>query len=237
LKIKNTTNIIGRKSEKCSIIIPAAGMGRRMRSYGPKSLIKITTQKTIIQNQLEIIKDNFVNHEIILVCGFEAERLMRNTPEDIIKVENESYEDTNVLRSISMGLRASTCDKVMILYGDLVFNPETIKNLKLDSSCLVVDSSHTMNEDEVGCNISNHYVEQMLPDIENKWAQIAFLIGEELSLFKKVAWDKDKSHYFGFEAMNEVIGKGGRFKSVSPSGMKITDVDSSKDLSVAREIL
>ena len=215
MKIKNTTNIIGRKAEKCSIIIPAAGMGRRMRSYGPKSLIKITAQKTIIQNQLEIIKENFVSPEIILVCGFEAEKLMRNTPEDIIKVENESYEDTN----------------------DLVFNPETIKNLKLNSSCLVVDSSDTMNEDEVGCNISNNYIEQMLPDIENKWAQIAFLIGEELSLFKKVAWDKDKSHYFGFEAINEVIGKGGRFKSVSPSGMKITDVDSSKDLSVAREIL
>ena len=92
MKIKNTTNIIGRKSEKCSIIIPAAGMGRRMRSYGPKSLIKITTQKTIIQNQLEIIKDNFVNHEIILVCGFEAEKLMRNTPEDIIRLRMKAMK-------------------------------------------------------------------------------------------------------------------------------------------------
>tara|TARA_Y100001963_G_C6768775_1_gene443689 strand:+ start:42 stop:326 length:285 start_codon:yes stop_codon:yes gene_type:complete len=94
-----------------------------------------------------------------------------------------------------------------------------------------------MKDDEVGCNISNNYVEQMLPDIENKWAQIAFLIGDELEMFKKICWNRDKSHYFGFEAMNEIIEKGGKFKSLSPQGMKITDVDSSKDLATAREIL
>ena len=237
MKIKNTTNIRGKKSQRYSIIIPSAGMGKRMRSYGPKSLIKVTPDKNIIDNQIEIINKNFNNHEVILVCGFEADKLMNNTPDNIVKIENENYEKTNVVRSIGLGLRAATSDKVLIIYGDLVFNEETIKNLKPETSSLVVDSSSTMKDDEVGCNISNHNVEQMLPDIDNKWAQIAFLIGDELEMLKKISWNRDKSHYFGFEAMNEIIEKGGKFKSLSPQGMKITDVDSSKDLTTARKIL
>ena len=51
MKFKNTTNIRGKKSQKYSIIIPSAGMGKRMRSYGPKSLIKITPEKNIVENQ------------------------------------------------------------------------------------------------------------------------------------------------------------------------------------------
>ena len=130
MKFKNTTNIRGKKSQKYSIIIPSAGMGKRMRSYGPKSLIKITPEKNIVENQIEIINDNFTNHEIILVCGFEADKLMNNTPKNLIKIENENYENTNVVRSIGLGLRAATSENVLVIYGDLVFNEETIKNLK-----------------------------------------------------------------------------------------------------------
>ena len=119
---RNISNIRGKKTEEYSIIIPAAGMGYRMRSYGPKALISLNLDQNIIQRQIEIIKNNFTNYEIILVVGFEAEKLMRNTPEFLVKVENESYERNNVVRSIGMGLRATTTDKVLIIYGDLVFN-------------------------------------------------------------------------------------------------------------------
>ena len=86
MKFKNTTNIRGKKSQRYSIIIPSAGMGKRMRSYGPKSLIKIAPDKNIVENQIEIINNNFTNHEIILVCGFEADKLMNNTPKNIINI-------------------------------------------------------------------------------------------------------------------------------------------------------
>lgn len=234
---KVTTKILGKNSERYSIIIPSAGMGHRMRSYGPKSLIKIDKHETIIGRQLSIIKKNFINCEIILIAGFCAEKLMNNTPSDLIKIENENYESTNVLRSIGMGLRAATTNKVLILYGDLVFNAETIENLKLERSTVVIDDSNSMGLLEVGCNISNGKVHHLLPDMPNKWAQILFLTGKELSIFEKIAYDKSKSHYFGFEAINETIDKGGRFQAVSPKGIKITDVDSSKDFITVKKII
>ena len=234
---RNTSNIYGKKTERYSILIPAAGMGYRMRSYGPKPLIRLDASQNIIERQLEIIQAAFTNCEIILVAGFESEKLMNNTPEYLIKIENENYERNNVVRSVGMGLRAATTDKILIIYGDLVFNEQAISNLKLEQSCLVVDSSDTMGKEEVGCNICDGYIEQLLPDMPNKWAQISFFIDKELALLKKISWDRNKSHYFGFEAINEIINRGGSFKAVSPEGAKVTDVDSSKDLNTARTII
>ena len=234
---RNISNIRGKKTEEYSIIIPAAGMGYRMRSYGPKPLISLTTEQNIIQRQIEIIKNNFTNYEIILVVGFEAEKLMKNTPDFLIKVENENYERSNVVRSVGMGLRAARTDRILVMYGDLVFNEETMSNLKLEQSCIIIDESGMMGKEEVGCNIYDGVIEQLVPDMPNKWGQISFFIDKELDWLKKISWDRNKGHYFGFEAINEIIDKGGSFNAVSPTGSKITDVDSSKDLIVARKII
>ena len=71
------------------------------------------------------------------------------SPKDLIKIENENYEKTNVVRSIGLGLRAATSENVLVIYGDLVFNEETIKNLKPQCSSLIIDNSSTMKDDEV----------------------------------------------------------------------------------------
>ena len=79
------------KKEKINVIIPAAGIGRRIKSYGPKPLIKIGNS-TIIKNQINLLQAYIHDINIVLVCGFKAERLMNETPSNILKVENELYQ-------------------------------------------------------------------------------------------------------------------------------------------------
>ena len=135
------------KKEKINVIIPAAGIGRRMKSYGPKPLIKIGNS-TIIKNQINLLQTYIPDINIVLVCGFKAERLMNETPSNILKVENELYQETNVVRSIGMGLRAaSNCSQLMIVYGDLVFNSEAIKNIPFKESSVIVTSQEMGNEE------------------------------------------------------------------------------------------
>ena len=67
-----------------SVIIPAAGTGKRMKSYGPKPLIKVG-DSSIINSQISIIQSLVNVKDIILICGFKAERLMDLTPNAIIK--------------------------------------------------------------------------------------------------------------------------------------------------------
>ena len=226
------------RSVSVSVIIPAAGMGRRMKSYGPKPLIKIGNS-TIIKNQVSLLKSYIPNSNIILVCGFRAEKLMNETPSHILKVENELYEQTNVVRSIAMGLRISgDCSKVMVVYGDLVFNSETLRSISFKESSIIVTDS-TMGVDEVGCIIdeSDQTLTNLMYDLPEKWGQISVFVNKELELLKQLCWDEKNNTKFGFEIINQILEKGGKFKCVQNSKIKIVDIDSSKDIPRAKEIL
>ena len=223
--------------EKIGIIIPAAGSGRRMKSYGPKPLIKIGNS-TIIKNQIGLLQTYIHDSQIILVCGFKANRLMEETPDYILKVENESYETTNVVRSIGMGLRVGAqYSKIVIVYGDLVFNSAAIKSLPLDRSAIIV-TEQDMGEDEVGCIFGDDGIlTNLMYDLPQKWGQIAIFVDKELDLLKQLCWDDKNNTKFGFEVINQIIERGGQFCCIHDPDIKIIDIDSSKDIQKARDIL
>ena len=71
------------------VIIPSAGIGKRMKSYGCKSLLNIKNDK-LIDIQLKTINSVIPNKEVILITGFDSDRLMANSPKDIIKIQKGS---------------------------------------------------------------------------------------------------------------------------------------------------
>jgi choline kinase len=231
------TNFFG-KEEEIGIIIPAAGLGKRMKSRGPKPLIKITENITILQNQIKNIQDSFVNHKVVLVCGFEADKLMNAAPSSLVKVENEFYEDTNVARSIGIALRViSAVERVLIIYGDLVFDQRALEVLDYNTSAIFALGKF-IGEEEVGCVINDKgNLEHMMYDLPHKWAQISYFQGKELSYLKEVVWNRNNNKLFGFEIINQVIEKGGQFRCDYIEDIKIVDVDTSKDIQKAREII
>jgi len=224
-----------KSAREIDVLIPAAGLGRRMKSYGPKPLIEIGNTN-ILQHQLSILKrcEHISIKNTILVCGFEANKLMNNSPEDIIKIENENYMTTNVVRSIGMGLRATT-QEVLIIYGDLIFNVACIDAINLNRSCLVVGD--TMTDEEVGCIVNKRdYVENLMYDLPTKWCQIAFFAGKELKLLKKHCWNSLHFNFLGFEIINKIIEDGGKFKACTNNNVKAIDIDTFKDLDRVRTI-
>ena len=223
-------------TETISVIIPAAGMGRRMKSYGPKPLIKIGNS-TIVKNQISLLKTYIPACRITLICGFQASLLMKETPDDILKVENEHYQQTNVARSIGIGLRLiQDSSKVLIVYGDLVFNSDTIKSLSFQQSSVVI-TNEVMGNEEVGCITNNDDLCNLMYDLPKKWGQISIFVGKELSLLKQLCWDEKNYRKFGFEIINEIIKQGGNFKCIENDQIKIIDIDSSRDIKRAKEIL
>ena len=83
-----------------SVIIPAAGMGRRMKSYGPKGLISLNGP-SVLERQLKIVWKIYPKADITIVAGFQAdlisERIRKKYPVRIVR--NVEYETTNVARS------------------------------------------------------------------------------------------------------------------------------------------
>jgi len=219
-----------KRSKKFSIIIPSAGEGSRMRSFGPRSLIQLTNGKNLIEHQVSLLKDTFPISDIIVVSGFEATKLMNKVPYGIVSIENERYAETNVLRSIGIGLRAALSDNVIIVYGDLIFNQE-ILNFPINKSCTIYSNEQTVKaNDEVGCTVHNGKLEHIFYELANKWVPIIYLKGKELKLMKSLAFDKQKEKLYGWEGINAILEGGGEFEAFCPHGGKSVDIDSSKDL-------
>ena len=85
-----------------------------------------------------------------------------------------------------------------------------------------------MTDEEVGCIVDEDgFLQNMMYDLPNKWAQVAVFNGEELKLLKQLCWDKKNYHKFGFEIINEII---------EHSKCKVIDIDTSKDIERAKEI-
>ena len=218
------------------VIIPSAGIGRRMKSYGCKSLLTVKNHK-LIDIQIKCIENVIPRNEIILITGFDSDRLMSQSPKNIIKIENEKYYENNVARSIDIGLKATKeNDHVLILFGDILLNEDALKHINFQESSIVI--SNDMSDNEVGCNINaKGYLEYMMFDLPNKWGHIIYLTSKELTLFKKIIWNKQTDKKFCFEILNEVINHGGKFKCIINNNIKVMDIDTSKDLQKAQEFI
>tara|TARA_R110000751_G_scaffold214454_1_gene317923 strand:- start:1214 stop:1933 length:720 start_codon:yes stop_codon:yes gene_type:complete len=232
-KIKKSLDI-----DSLDIMIPAAGMGKRMKSYGPKSLISIKYGERILDRQVSIIDDYFNDYSLVIICGFEADKLISEAPANAIKVENELYENTNVARSIGLGLRSiPSSDRLLLINGDLVFTKNIMSSMSYDRSCIFVSDKH-MGDGEVGCIINNKgYLENLMYDLPMKWCQIAYFQGKELEELRNIACQRKNKKLFTFEIINKIIDEGGMFKCIDDPSVKVIDVDTSKDIKRAKEII
>jgi choline kinase len=221
-----------------SVIIPAAGLGRRMRSYGPKALINIGRQQTVLSRQLTLIEDVFPRARIFVVGGFEAEKIRRILPRGVIFIENKLYEETNVAYSLKLGLEACKSNRVLIIYGDLVFNKDVLSCININNeSSLLIDSKEQFSDEEVGVTVVDNFVTRLSYGLPNKWAQIAYLTGNELEQIKK---ELDVKHYrrlYGFEIINKLLDVGCKFVANECLTSKFVELDTSKDIQSARGIV
>ncbi len=217
-----------------AVIIPAASAGRNMRSLGPKGLIHLPQPdgRHLLRRQVDLVREWHKTCEIVVVVGFEADRVIRALPEHVRVVENEYHAETGPARSVLMGLRATHAKRALVIYGDLVFNRETLANLPRNKSCVVVDSKGRMNTEDVGVTVDGQtavHFDYGLPTAY-RWCQIALLAGGELERFRQIAGNKDNRRLLGWEVLNRIIDRGGMFTAVEPDRMALVEVDCMKDI-------
>ncbi len=220
-----------------SIIIPAAGMGRRMKSYGPKALIQLN-QETVIGRQLRLLKQAFPGGSTVVVTGFESEQVRRALPKNVRVVVNHDYEYSNVSQSILLGLAECPPGPVLVVYGDLVFDLATIACMHTPGleSAVLVDPRLGTRCDEVGLTICDGMVANFSFGLPDKWGHVLLLDQKEQQLFVDIANQAHRKKQYAFEILNEVIDRGGSFLAVRPARIRLAEIDSSKDLTEAKKI-
>lgn len=224
-KIKN------KNFPQLQIVILAAGVGSRTRSYEPRCLLKYN-KKTILDNQIEVLTSLFNKAEISIVGGFDINKIIRKVGKTVRVIENQMYENTNSGESLRLGINNSMLDNILFLHGDLIISQEIFDNVKMDQSFLLVDSGNQFEEKEVGITIVDGAATVLSYSLPTKWCQIAYLAENELCILKKLMMKNDFSSktFLTFEVINKIIENNGKFNCFEIGKGFIKEIDSLKDI-------
>lgn len=227
-----------------SIIIPAAGMGRRMKSFGPKSLIRLHNT-TVIEKQLTLLQETYPKNDIVIVTGFEDVKVERYVEDwkgkvvgsKIKVVKNNHFQTTNVAKSICLGTEYCDKENYLIVYGDLVFNRETITGFRPTGSSVLLSKNGDFNREEIGAAVSGNQVTGFFYESKTKWSQIAYLKKDEMQAFVDIMDDPRVEKWFTFEVFNKMLEAQIHLAPYFNSHSKIVELDHSKDVFKAREMV
>lgn len=214
-----------------AVAILSAGIGARIKSYEPRSMIKIGS-KTLIEHQINTIQQCFESPEIIAVVGCGADKITKKIRGSVRIVENQIYKETNTSESIRLAFNNTMKKNFLFIHGDLYFNEATLSNLDYSKSFLLVDDKHQFAEKEVGVTSNKSVATILSYGLPVKWAQIVYITGKEIEILKKVfhKFDAISKKNLSFEIINKMISMGASFQCYQPTKMSILEIDCIKDL-------
>ena len=131
---------------KLKAIILAAGTSKRFGTHIPKTLSKITKEKTILDFQVEKLSRKIGFDNILVTVGDRKELIMKRIP-GLNFVYNHEYQKTGTSKSLLLALRKID-DDVIRLDGDVYFDEEILDLLiKTKYSGCVVDKKKCGKEE------------------------------------------------------------------------------------------
>jgi hypothetical protein len=220
-------------NENLTVILPIAGIGRNMKHRGPKALLRIDEDFSILSKQVQIISSAFPKADIIAVSGFQHEKIRshvwKNIPCRI--VNNKEYENTGVTYGVSLAIDASLPSNILVIHGDIIFNDEAIKKMPISESSLLVDRKGQIGSGEVGIDFTDGKISGLSYPSPIKWGQMVFLRGKELEIFYKLVRNTEMScRWMLHESINYIINKGGNFIPCESQNSFISEIDKYIDL-------
>jgi len=230
---RHTVNIKKTKKKKentMSVVILAAGLGKKIKSYEPRSLLKINND-FLLSHQIKNFKNYFKDPEIITVVGCHANKIIKKFNGQTRFVENQIYDQTNSCESLRLAFNNITSERFMFIHGDVLFNMSTLK-VDYSKSFVIKDANNQLKDNEIGLTSIENNLSILSYGLEEKWAQIAYFTGKEYHLLKTIFnkfQDKDKKK-LSFEIINEIVNMGGSFTCHSPEKMSIIEIDRIKDI-------
>lgn len=230
-------------------IILNSGMGTRLEELtenNPKSLVEISAGETIFSRAISILSKFDIN-EFVITTGYLNEVLIKYC-EDIFPdvnfnfVHNPVYDKTNYIKSLD--LVSDINEDIILLHGDLVFSEKTAqKVIDSDESCVVVDSTIEIPQDDFKAKIENNQIKYIGVDYFESDAMAC----QPFYKLKQDDWknwknkirefcESENTGVYAENALNEITND----IIITPldlKGLLCMEVDNKKDLKKVKEIL
>lgn len=218
------------KPKLVTVIILSAGTGSRIKSYEPRSLLKIGNC-CLIEHQINTITQYFDSPEIIGVVGCYANKIIKKTRGKIRVVENQLYDQSNSSESLRLAVNNTLNENILFMHGDLYFNEHTL-DVDYGKSFIIIDRHDQIKEAEIGVTICDNRLSIMSYGLTTKWAQIAYFTAREYKILKSIfqRYEYQDKKKLSFEVINMVLAAGGKFECYEPPNMDILEIDRIRDI-------
>jgi len=218
------------------VIILAAGVGKRIGRKLPKCLTPLPSGKTILENQLDLLKANGLR-EIIVVVGFKKEVIMEYYPQ-VLYLYNPLFHVTNTSKSLMLALEYLTPDDILWLNGDVFFEEEVLRRVIVFPGNAVAVNHARCGDEEVKFQTDKEgriiALSKTVNPAEGEAIGINKITRELFPIFlEKLRLCND--HDYFEKAMEMTIQEGYSFYPVDISDLKCVEIDFRKDLEAVRK--
>jgi CTP:phosphocholine cytidylyltransferase-like protein len=211
-----------------NFVILAAGIGYKMRSYEPRSMLRFN-KIPLIMHQIKEIRKLNIPHNIYVVTGYKSSKIARKLAKEKVTIfNNEEYELCNQAGSLRKLWLENSLDNMFLIHGDIYFRPDSMP--EYDKSFVLYDSEGRFKDKEVGVNIGESLVGSLSYGVKTKWAQMAYIGPENIDLLDDILLP-EYDYRLTFEVINEIISRGGKMKALPFDG-HIFEIDRIKEYKI-----
>ena len=225
-------------------LILNSGLGSRMgvlTSEQPKCMTEISAHETILSRQLRLLADAGIE-DVVITTGYYDGVLVQycnelDLPLHFTFVKNPIYDKTNYIYSIYCA-REYLDDDILLMHGDLVFDPEVLDRvLDSDVSVMTVSSTLPLPDKDFKARVKDGKVMAVGVDIFNDAMEAQALY----KLYKK-DWNKwlekivefceaGNTGVYAENALNELNGAAD-IKALDVENLLCSEIDNPEDLAV-----
>jgi bifunctional N-acetylglucosamine-1-phosphate-uridyltransferase/glucosamine-1-phosphate-acetyltransferase GlmU-like protein len=213
-----------------AIILLSSGVPYGMKTYGPKQLLPTKFGLTFIEHQLSIIKALYKNSEIIVVLGYEIDRILKKKPQARI-IENQLFETTADAEQLRLAMNSTNKKNLLIISGDVFFNDEAL-SFNRKKTCILC-SEEEKSKNEIGVSTDSDKVLYLSYDIKDlKWNNIIFVHERNYSSLYSITHNRENSVMYMPEIINCMLEKDVDIQKIANEYSFAQKIDTSIDIGI-----
>ena len=221
-KIKSEAN------DKITFIILCAKKSNR-RGYKNVPLT-IINNETVIDKQINTINKNYSESDIIIVSGFEQEKLINHLhSKDYTNVriaENQNYKMSSVLDGWRMGLNLALKQDTYIIHGDRIFDESCIFQEECKNTHILIHNVDKNNYD-FGLSFDGDKFLNISYGLPNVWSEIFFISKSDFSKVRRLINECVENKVYSIDSFINLLST---YINISIVQKKPKDVKPLKDL-------
>ena len=188
-----------------NILLLASEITKGMKSIGPKCLLKLHSDISILDYQIHQAKVAFKNANIVIITGFENERVKKhieNNHKNITIICDESYATCNQTNAILTAIDTlGKLENMLIIGSGILF--KQYPKIKSDQESVLFYLDKNKDNFNIG-SASTDSTQYLFYGLPNTWAECVFLDSKTIQIMSML--DKKRfGQLYLFETINKLL--------------------------------